>query len=347
MECHFNLYIVTYPGEILLPLGEEIEFQHEEKLVIAKLLKIKKPITVKDFTNEITDNIELKYKIDAKSKKTVSEGFTIAINETLSELNIIENQSYSQLEFRFSCSSHDSKEKYNNIRSVTKTFINTYRNSVGDPTIPLEYDNNSKNILIHEYTRKYLDDERSLTEKQRLKSIMNHGFLKQNLKFLTYGTFTNNFNHSSIDKEENLSQIKKGFSKEIPSLIENDILLKAHEEHLLNKNYKYAFLDAFIFIEQLIVKFVDTKCSSKNISNTKIKKHEKDIGISYLIDIVLPLLFNGLKKNEKEILDKVSNLNSKRNKIVHKAETVNEEESTQIIEIAYSLSELLTNKNDD
>jgi len=341
MRCHFALYIVKYPGEILLPINKEIQFEYDDTLVIAKLQKVFKPIIIKDFKKEYSEDLSVEYSFDDKTIKRESNGFHIAVCEKWDELALIEDRNYSELEFKYSCDSHDVDERRKNIIQIVTYFIDYYRKATGDATIENDFEINSKNILVHEYTRKYQSGEESFTEAERLNSILSFGMVRKDLNFLTYGSFNNNFNHDHIDKEKNLNELKEIFSKPDNELFDTDLLLKAYQIHLLNKTYKYSFLDAFIFLEQLVVRFTNNKLKEANVSKSKIDKHEKDIGISYLIDVILPLFLGENEQKDKEVLNKLSKLNSKRNNVVHKAEKVSEEESFQIIELGYKMMEII------
>ena len=65
------------------------------------------------------------------------------------------------------------------------------------------------------------------------------------------------------------------------------------------------------------------------------------MGIGYKINILLPILFENISVEEKELLDKVNGIRKIRNNVVHAGKLVFQEEATEAVRVAKSISEMM------
>jgi hypothetical protein len=122
-----------------------------------------------------------------------------------------------------------------------------------------------------------------------------------------------------------------------------EALLKALEELKVNSNYRYAFLLAFFAFEAVISDFLRHIKLGRGVSPGKLKEYEKDLGISYMVNIDLPLVTYPDKRIQ-EILSDLNRVNTIRNGIVHKARDVSQEEAAFAITTVSKLFEILATR---
>ena len=67
------------------------------------------------------------------------------------------------------------------------------------------------------------------------------------------------------------------------------MLIKAVEELKIGQDYRYSLLLAFFSIEEVITDFLEDIKGSAGISDRTIKRYRGDIGMSYKINVELPL----------------------------------------------------------
>lgn len=93
-------------------------------------------------------------------------------------------------------------------------------------------------------------------------------------------------------------------------------------------------------MEQIVFHTLKQIKLSKGISNTTIKNFSKDIGISYMINVELPLVFEEYETH-RQLFQDVDKIRKKRNDVVHSNEDVSEEEAKFAVETSYKLYTLL------
>ncbi len=125
-----------------------------------------------------------------------------------------------------------------------------------------------------------------------------------------------------------------------------EIFTQIRRDIYMNKNYKYALLEAFTFAEAFITDYLTEHKLSVGISKSKISDFEKEIGISYKLNIELPLILK-LKDEEKEIIGGVEAIRKIRNKIIHGQSEmiiVSEAEAVQAVSAVQKLYLFLSDK---
>ena len=58
----------------------------------------------------------------------------------------------------------------------------------------------------------------------------------------------------------------------------------------MHENYRYAFLLAFFALEDILRDYLRHLETRRGVSATKLKAYEKDIGMSYMINVELPMV---------------------------------------------------------
>jgi len=97
----------------------------------------------------------------------------------------------------------------------------------------------------------------------------------------------------------------------------------------------------FAATELAIAQFVNKAKIAKGVSKAKLEDFRRDIGISYMINVDLPLVLHPLAVNERKIIQNVDAVRKKRNDVVHEGAAVSKEEALFAINAASDLFKLL------
>jgi hypothetical protein len=100
------------------------------------------------------------------------------------------------------------------------------------------------------------------------------------------------------------------------SFFVTEMFTKIYRDIDINKNYKFALLESFTFAEYFVTEYLTNLKLQAGISKSKIDAYEKELGISYKLNIELPLLIRAGDK-EKAIIGRVEGVRRRRNKIIH------------------------------
>ncbi len=123
-----------------------------------------------------------------------------------------------------------------------------------------------------------------------------------------------------------------------------DGLLRAFEELSVNENPKWALLDAFMMMELAAARFVNDAKIAKGVSKTKLEEYRRDIGISYMLNVDLPLLLCPLSVKERQTIQEADAVRHTRNKVVHAGGVVSKEAALHAISAANNLLDLLKSR---
>ena len=126
---------------------------------------------------------------------------------------------------------------------------------------------------------------------------------------------------------------------------ESRLLEKAFEEADLHRNYKYAFLESFIVAESVISMALRKIKQDKGVSKTKLKEYAKEVGIGYQINVEIPVLFDNLTDNERQILGSINKIRKIRNEVIHEGISVSEETALEAINSVSKLIEMFLLRN--
>lgn len=117
--------------------------------------------------------------------------------------------------------------------------------------------------------------------------------------------------------------------------IEYEFLSHALEQMVLNRNYKYAFLEAFLAIESSIDNFLDKKKLNANISKQYLEDFKREVGIGYKMNIELPLAIGFLDEKFKNLLIEINKIRKLRNEIVHRGTSITHIQARSAIDNIY------------
>jgi hypothetical protein len=139
----------------------------------------------------------------------------------------------------------------------------------------------------------------------------------------------------SCDPEKAFDSVKLNLNSG-NTLNHKDIFIKAQEEIYLKKNFKYALLEVFIFIEQIVVRILKRIKLEKGISNQTLKAFNKEVGIAYMLNVEIPLVLEEYI-SQKDLFGNIDKIRKKRNAVVHNGEVVSEDEAKFAVDNAFKL----------
>ena len=359
-------YIVNYPGFIGLQDDSEYTFSLDGKFYIVKIVTKSLPIIVREFDNEFIVkstkfilprdgdqliDVELKKHITpsfGKASKLIdNDEFYFIIDAEDQNTRTYSNTYYTKIYLKYEVDDIENKDENNQLFwKYLNNFIKLYKRVSDDFILQFSETFHKSAILIYETTWEYSSSDLEVKELERLNFAKHRGFFKPSLSTVSLADYRINTPSTNYALEDNTTLLKEltqnGDADNESWTI--DLFLKAKEEFFHHKNYKYALLDSFIFLESLLVSMITNAKIERGISRRVIKDFERDIGISYHIKIELPLLFPDLVEKNKELISKLDKLRKVRNDVVHKGKIVTEKEATIAIKIVGEFVEIL-NKN--
>ncbi|MBB4081153.1 hypothetical protein GGR28_003801 [Lewinella aquimaris] len=361
-------YTVNYPGFIGLQDNSEYTISLNGKFYIVKIVSKSLPIVVREFDNEFVvkntkfilprDGDQL---IDITLKKDISPSFSEAaqlidkdefyfiIDSEEQNTRTYSNTYYTKLYLKFEVDDIDDDDESKRLFwKYLHNFVQMYKRASDDFILQFSETFHKNAILIYETTWEYSDSDLQFEELERLEFTKHKGFFKPSLSTVSLADYRTNTPSAHYDLEDNTKALKEITQSEYEYNDNEDwsvdLFIKAKEELFHNKNYKYALLDSFIFIESLVGSLVTSAKIERGLSKSTIKNYEKDIGISYQINIELPLLFPSFVGENKAIISDLNKIRKIRNDIVHKGKVVTGEEAAIAIKTVQKFVDII-NKN--
>jgi len=126
---------------------------------------------------------------------------------------------------------------------------------------------------------------------------------------------------------------------------ERQVLTDSFSKLVLNNDFRQAFLEAFIIIETTISKWVSDRKIASGISKNKLDEYETEIGISYKINVEIPILGSPISEKEKELLGQLNWARKLRNRIVHDSYFPSQEEALKTINLVSPLFDFINKRN--
>ena len=343
-------YNIKYPGFISLPDGFNCIFKIDERYVCILIRKKIQAMQITDFNNGINKEIisptiskhTLKNKIESIDQHTITVEYNLT-EYFIYELNqhynrIFQSDYYTDIHINFDSNGNDESEF---AYKALKYFIREYRIATANYWVlepdDMIFGNNVCMTGFHNYT----ETEQKMNYEQRLCTSRNITLTIN--KFNILGSkFNNNFSEQQINICAAI--LTKRISDGIKYTFFDESILRATQEINIFRNYKYGFLELFFTIESFLVEFLTNEKVKVGISNNKIKEYKSEVGISYLINIELPLVIKEISTEDKEIIIRVDNMRKKRNDLVHNNGNISETEAKDALKTTISFIELLKTK---
>jgi hypothetical protein len=350
------LYVRSlYPGDIALPDAKAFELVVDDRLAVAAVRRHLLALTIKDFNNAIdfvTEGSKLLPKLRVPIT-TIDEHLT-AFDDSHSLLCLID---YTRTDYRQyaaqTCSEilvcfdiadtdHINDKDYDFHDAVLKRFIQTYRHVSQDVSVSMperllrDIPTTMISIIVCS------EDELTVPARERLRKPRE---LRFGIRQVSFGEFTRYLPKHSPQRLENTSAMEARFKVGVPCDESYDGLLRAFEELSVNENPKWALLDAFMVTELAVARFVNEAKIAKGVSKKKLAEYRRDIGISYMLNVDLPLLLCPLTIKEGKTLQDVDTVRTKRNKVVHEGAPVSKEEALHAINAAKVLLDMFHDRS--
>jgi hypothetical protein len=326
---------IFYPSHLYINQKSPFAFEFEGANYSVIIIKNLKSLMTNDFNNKIlahTDNEGLRHHELTKKEIGIGKGSLVI---TLDDGNIayaLDNEKNLYTEFYTKDYTEvvlffESNKNPDNISIARKAldyFIDCYRMVSGDVlTLPL-----SKTTYVSTVTKEYFypysEDELKMSKEKRNKITRE---FKLGVKQVTLPFWGTQGKRLQSDETKISTELTKFFNKKTKSSSLQEFLLKAREELHVHKNYKYAFIETWTSLEVAIVSYLRTAKLAKGISKSKLDDFESEVGISYLLNIELPLIHQTNDESFKLMVGKVDAIRKLRNKVIHQNRDINSVEA--------------------
>lgn len=325
---------LIYPGYISLNEKQWFGFNYKDKLIGIAIDRHIESLNAIDYNNDLENGKPTRPLYDIECKG-------LAIDYGIGPLNCHRKVLVDHIEGRVLFTKyhtvllvvHKSFKKNKSYademlyKEVIDFFICKYRSVADDISIPLLSEFKSKMY----YTRKYFHE---FTKSDNKLSLEDKLFSPRNLS-LSLGEFKFRDLTESIPAFDENSIIN--ISNKLRKLLSSDFLLNSNEtkESIIRigrdidvySNFKFGLLDSFIMCESLISTFLRDIKIAKGVSRSKLDKFEKEIPVSYLINIELPSFITDMTEKEKQLIGDLNRVRKLRNDVVHNNINVNKSDA--------------------
>ncbi|NJX16263.1 hypothetical protein [Tamlana crocina] len=327
--------VVTYPGLIALKEGFGVLLNFEGYNFSVRVQQHATVLEILDYNNDIitnkisgnqTESNLKKNRIEVSDKKffVQIENSKLIVENIGKNCNSYRTRDMTNLLFEIEV---DDIEKTNNLEEkfaeILKYFLKIYRVKSGDIYSKFPDDLNHELIVTREGKILYSKEELGMAINKRLNAERSVSLGIKSLKMPNSFTIGSKRN---MDFDKNGEVIKKFIDSKNKISQIDEFYLKAKEEFYVNNNYKYGILELFTMIEVLIVDKLTKYKLANGVSKKRLKDFKKDIPISYLINVELPLILNNITDYDRGVLGKIDSIRKIRNDIVHENKKPTKEE---------------------
>ena len=229
----------------------------------------------------------------------------------------------------------EEKEFY---KSVMDEFVKAYRYIAEDyrPRFMDDYDEPKwVQLFLSEYARE--DLSRSVDE--RLSQVREFRPLESYTEF-RFDMQPNSFKAPNAAAAELRTFLNSGNSVSTG----REFLEAARHAALHIKNFKYSLLEAFISSEYVVTKYLTDEKIRKGVSRNKLKTYDREVTMSYKLNIELPMFLEDLTNKERQLIGDVDRVRGWRNDIVHRGKIPTENEAKFAVETVSELFQMLASR---
>jgi hypothetical protein len=224
------------------------------------------------------------------------------------------------------------EEENTRYERILDQFILGYRAFSGDVSVRMPADLGDDYPLVRAGIHEYGEEELLIPEPERIATFrpLDIGLAA------APGINVHEHRPPTVDPER-VGPILSDFLRSGEPLPEPQALLvKALEELKIGQDFRYALLLGFFSIEQVLTDFLKSIKERAGISEKTIRAYEGEVGMSYKINVELPLV---LRPNHpvRDLIPELKGANSIRNNVVHKGHTVNHADAAAVITTADKL----------
>lgn len=347
--CHYTQ--LFYPGHICLHARRWYSFEVDGRPATVAIDRHVDALRVLDFDNRINKD-GLEHPIDKFSDQALRMSYEVNPS-TLRREMIVDNYGkrehkvlyatfYTELvvvhEIANPASLTKAEEEF--YLRVLEKFIRKYRYVSHDIKLRLPQHVNRERMVVKRGTVAYLPDELRLPVHERLAKSRE---VKLELKYVKF-----------LDQTESLPFTEKEINDWTNRLLElhddamireEEWLVKATEELVVNQNFRYALLDAFSAAESIVGRVLQKIRLAKGVSKKKLEAYEAEIGVGYMLNVELPSMLEHLNEKERQILGKVDGVRKLRNEVIHRGADVSKSDAADAIaHVALLIAMLQTRK---
>jgi len=225
---------------------------------------------------------------------------------------------------------------------ILASFVSKYRIIAGDINICTLAQSPSERYYTRRYFHNYTPEERNLPLERRLTA--------ERKLYLSLGTFKfHNFVEAvPFRTPEEMSLVSRDLqrllsnSQALGDLTPREQIYTIAREINVNRNFKFALLQAFIYCENLIAGYLRGKKLAAGVSKKKLDDLESEIPISYMIAIELPC-FIPCDRDKRQHLGELDRIRRLRNEVVHRGGEVSEKDARSALDVLEKLHHMLSN----
>lgn len=331
---------IFYPSKLYLIQERPFEFELDEIKFAIKINNQLKSLIINDFDNKLLSerikNETVKYKLESREITLSDKTLAIIIDNSFPTYLIdfgkhlykdIYSKDYTELIVLFECTQSESNHEI--AMKALDYFINSYR-IISEDVLTLSLD---KMPFISRVTRDYFytysSEELNLPREERIRGARG---LKLNVRTCGMPFWNTQGKVFATDEKKNATSLSNYFSSSGKPDMLSEFILKAREELYVNNNYKYSFLESWTVLEIAIVNILNIRKIKKGISKKKMDDFEKDIGISYLLNIELPLTQEVNDGKFKALVSRVNSVRKLRNDVIHKNRGISLDEAREALD---------------
>lgn len=219
-------------------------------------------------------------------------------------------------------------------------FVEKYRVVAGDVNIRTLAQSPGERYFTRRYFYAYSVEDKGLTIEKRLTA-------NRQLN-LSLGTFKFHDLVEAVPSHtpEQTEQISKDLqmlfanSKLMATLVPKEQALTVAQQIQVNRNFKFALLQAFIYCEAAISDFLRSKKLAAGVSKKKLDELQSEVPFSYMLSVELPS-FVACDKHERQLLGEIDRLRKLRNNVVHRACDVTEKDAEKALIALQKLHQFL------
>jgi hypothetical protein len=212
---------------------------------------------------------------------------------------------------------------------VLDRFLMAYRAFTGDVSVRMPNDLAGDYPFIRTGIHEYTEEELRVPEHARITNLRELGV---RIEGVPLGINPHVLKPPAVDVERTGPLIQRFLAsgESIPE--PQAMLIKAVEELKIGQDYRYALLLAFFSLEQIVTDFLEDVKGSAGISERTIKNYRGEIGMSYKINVELPLVIRP-SDPVRQLIPVLDRANGLRNQVVHKGRDVTFEEAGFVINL--------------
>ncbi|HLG41407.1 MAG TPA: hypothetical protein VI461_17135 [Chitinophagaceae bacterium] len=335
LGCYY--FCTFYPAKLMLPEKTSYSFQFETNKIVVQINRHLKSLVVNDFGNRIIKTTENELVFHSvENDKIEIDKLNMVVEIEDNGFFIVDHKKHLRKEFFtlnhteiiLSFETTLNHPNYDFSQKVLDFFIESYR-MVSEDVLTLQKDKIPFYTKIYKYDfHHYSEEELKLSQEERLKIPR---ALRLKFHQISIPFWATQGKKIVASKEEIAKKLKDFFSGPKNMGVLNEFILKASEELNVHKNYKYSLIESWTALEIAIVSYTTDHKVKKGISKNKIKDYERDIGVSYLINIELPLIHPTNDTAFKNLLSQIDLIRKLRNNAIHENKSVSETDATNAI----------------